>query len=133
MSFPGTLRCSTGTVSGKHLPRLPTGQHHQVAFIAAGCKPGMSKRVPEQVAMYLLIQPGALCSTLYNLRHAGMGYAPLTPNPQVFAISVLMRCPNTQVAVKSSSSLTSEWAASRPSPLAHDICDVVIPINIHLL
>lgn len=51
MCLSGTLACGTRPVAAEHLPRAPSGETHQFAFLATVREPQVRERVPEQVRM----------------------------------------------------------------------------------
>src|SRR4051794_34221485 len=51
---PSPLVRRAGPIAAEHVPRLPAGELHQVAFVAAGGQPAARERVPEPVRVDVL-------------------------------------------------------------------------------
>src|SRR6266542_9647 len=129
VSFAGAALGGGLGVAVDHLPGLPAGEAHEVAFVAAGGEPGVGEAVPELVGVEAG-EPDARAAVGDDLEQARGGHGAGAADPQGGQMGERVAGAQAEVAVESQGGLAAEGDGTRAAALAEDDRDLVVEVEV---
>jgi hypothetical protein len=127
--FARPLIGCTGPITSKHLSASPTGEPHEVLFLATFREPAVCERMPEHMRMQM-IKASLLRSPPQHLANAVVSHHAARTQPKCTVSGEPMLASFPEIALDRLSSPVSERTGTWPVALAKYNGNVLIKINI---